>query len=139
MTGVITTVIKVYVDGACPGNRGPGAIGVIILDENNNELKTFKEPIGDTTNNQAEYHALIRGLELAAGICRRRVICLSDSELVIRQVNRQYRIRNAELLNLCCVVEERARLFDEVVYQHVSKTNQYLCRADKLAKEALSG
>jgi len=139
MPGVITNVVKVYTDGACSGNPGPGAIGVIVLDENNQELGACKECIGDTTNNRAEYRALIRGLELAAGVCRRKVICFSDNELIVKQLNRQYRIKNAELRKLCIEVQNTARLFDEVIYQYTPRTNRYLGKADKLAKEALTG
>jgi len=139
MPGVRTTVVKVYTDGACSGNPGPGALGVIVLDENNQELERCKECIGDTTNNRAEYRALIRGLEVAAGICRRKVICLSDNEVVIKQLNGQYRIKTPELLKLCLDVKSKAQLFDEVVYQHIPRTNQYIGKADRLAKEALAG
>ena len=139
MPGVITSLVKVYSDGACSGNPGPGAVGVVILDENNQELATCKECIGDTTNNRAEYRALIRGLELAAGVCRRKVICFSDNELMVKQLNRQYRIKNAELRKLCIEVQNTARLFDEVIYQHTARTNRYLSKADRLAKEALTG
>lgn len=139
MPGVITALVKVYTDGACSGNPGPGAIGAIVLDESNQELATCKDCIGDTTNNRAEYRALIRGLELAAGVCRRKVICFSDNELMVKQLNRQYRIKNAELRKLCIEVQNTARLFDEVIYQYTPRTNQYLNKADKLAKEALAG
>lgn len=139
MPGVVTTVVKVYTDGACSGNPGPGAVGVIVLDENNQELAACKECIGDTTNNRAEYRALIRGLELAAGVCRRKVICFADNELIVKQLNRQYRIKNAELRKLCIEVQNIARLFDEVIYQYTPRNNRYLGKADKLAKEALAG
>ena len=97
---MINTYVTVYTDGACSGNPGPGAIGVVILDENNQEIITYKECIVETTNNKAEYLALIKGLELAAGICRRKVICFSDSELMIKQLNKAWRIKNKELLKL---------------------------------------
>jgi len=137
--GMINTYVTVYTDGACSGNPGPGAIGVIVLDENNQEVATYKGCIGDTTNNRAEYEALIKGLELAAGICRRRVICFSDSELLIKQLNRTWRIRNKELLKLNIAVNERVKLFEEVVFQHVKRNNQYIVKADKLTQDALAG
>ena len=58
--------IKLFTDGGCRGNPGPGAIGFIITDENNNVLDEFAECIGEATNNRAEYSALIRGLDCAA-------------------------------------------------------------------------
>ncbi|MBA7555081.1 Ribonuclease H [subsurface metagenome] len=81
---MINTYVTVYTDGACSCNSGPGAIGIVILDENNQELKTYHECIGETTSNRAEYQALIKALDLAAGICRRKVICFSDSQLMIK-------------------------------------------------------
>ncbi len=136
---MINTYVTVYTDGACSGNPGPGAIGVVILDENNQEVATCKDCIGETTNNKAEYHALIRGLELAAGICRKKVICFSDSELVVKQLNKTWRIKNKELLRLNLEVNDRVKLFEEVIFQRINRNNKYIIEADKLAKDALVG
>ncbi|MFC1865797.1 ribonuclease HI family protein [Chloroflexota bacterium] len=138
MANIITSIIKIYVDGACSGNPGPGSIGIVILDENNNEITTCKECVGDTTNNRAEYRALMRGLEIGAGICRRKAICYSDSELVVKQLNGLNRIKKPELLLLFMEVKKRSQLFEEVIYQHMVRTNQYITKADRLAQEALS-
>lgn len=135
----IINVVKVYADGACSGNPGPGAIGVIVLNENNQELTSCGECVGGTTNNKAEYRALIRGLELASGLCRRKVVCYSDNELVVKQINGLYRTKNAELRKLCIEVKNTAQLFDKVVYQYTPRTNSYISKADKLAKQALAG
>jgi ribonuclease HI len=134
----VINVVKVYTDGACPGNTGPGAIGVVVLDENNQELAACKECIGQTTNNRAEYRALIRGLELAAGVCRRKLICFSDSELMVNQLDGVYKIKKPELLKLYLDVKSREQIFDEVLYQYTPRTNRYLGKADKLAREALA-
>lgn len=136
---MINTYVTVYIDGACSGNPGPGATGVVILDENNQEVASCKECIGETPNNKAEYHALIRGLEIAAGICRRKVICFSDSELIIKQLNKTWRIKNKELLKLNLEVSNRVKLFEEVIFQRINRNNRYIRKADKLAKEALVG
>ncbi|MFC1986609.1 ribonuclease HI family protein [Chloroflexota bacterium] len=136
---MINTYVIVYVDGACTGNPGPGAIGVVILDENNQEVGSCKECIGETTNNRAEYQALIKGLDVAAGICRKKVICFSDSELVVKQLNKIWRIKNPELLKLNIEVNNRSRLFEEVVFQHIGRQNKYISKADKLTKDALAG
>ena len=136
---MINTYVTVYVDGACSGNPGPGATGVVILDENNQEVASCKECIGETTNNKAEYHALIRGLEIAAGICRRKIICFSDSELIIKQLNKTWRIKNKELLKLNLEVSTRVKLFEEVIFQRINRNNRYIRKADQLAKEALVG
>ena len=136
---MINTCVAVYTDGACSGNPGPGAIAIVILDENNQELATCKECIGETTNNRAEYQALIKGLDLAAGICRKKVICFSDSELLVKQLNKVWRIKNPELLKLNVEVSNRVRLFDEVVFQHIRRQNKYISKADRLTKNALAG
>lgn len=136
---MINTYVTIYTDGACSVNPGPGAIGVVILDENNQELKTYGECIGETTSNRAEYRALITGLDLAVGICRRKVICFSDSQLMIKQLNRSWRIKNRELLKLNLEVSNRLKLFEEVVFQYASRNNKYISKADRLTKEALAG
>lgn len=136
---MINTYVTVYIDGACSGNPGPGAIGIVILDENNQELATHRECIGETTCNRAEYQALIKGLDLAVGICRKKVICFSDSELIIKQLNKTWRIRNKELLKLNLEVSNRVKLFEEVILQRINRNNRYISKADKLAKEALVG
>jgi len=136
---MINTYVTVYVDGACSGNPGPGAIGVVILDENNQEVCSHKEYIGETTNNRAEYQALIKGLDLAAGICRKKVICFSDSQLLVKQCTRAWRIKKPELLKLNVEVSNRVGLFEEVVFQHVRRENKHICKADRLTKDALAG
>lgn len=136
---MINTYVTVYTDGACSGNPGPGAIGVIVLDENNQEVAAYKGCIGETTNNRAEYEAVIKGLELAAGICRKKVICFSDSELLVRQLNKRWRIRSKELLKLNMAINERVKLFEEVIFQHTRRNNQHIVKADKLTKDALAG
>jgi len=136
---MINTYVTVYTDGACSGNPGPGAIGVIVLDENNQEVATCKECIGETTNNRAKYKAVIQGLKLAAGICRKKVICFSDSELLVRQLNKRWRISNKELLELNVAVNELVNIFEEVIFQHINRNNKYIIKADKLAKDALAG
>jgi ribonuclease HI len=136
---MINTYVTVYTDGACSGNPGPGTIGVIVLDENNQEVATYKECIGETTNNRAEYKALIKGLELGAGICRGKAVCFSDSQLLVKQLNKTWRIKDKELLRLNIAVNERAKLFEEVIFQHTRRNNQYITRADRLTQDALAG
>jgi len=131
--------IHVYTDGASRGNPGPSAIGVVIYDENKNVLEEYKECIGDTTNNTAEYKALIKALELSAAHCRREVCCFLDSELVVRQLSGRYRIKAKHLLELFYVLKDREKAFDKVIYNHVRRTNKFICRADKLVNDALDG
>lgn len=131
--------VKLFTDGGCRGNPGPGAIGVLILDGDNNELFTFAECIGNATNNRAEYRALIKGLDLCAKYTRRRVVCHSDSELLINQMNGVYRLNNDELRALWHKVKDVERAFEEVVYQHFRRTNQFIKKADRLLNGAFEG
>jgi ribonuclease HI len=85
------------VDGASRGNPGPAAIGVTVKDENNRLLVTISETIGNTTNNQAEYRALIAGLEKAVNLGAKEVVVKSDSELLVKQLQGHYRVKNARL------------------------------------------
>ena len=130
--------VKIYTDGACRPNPGRGAIGVLILNEKDEELIVYKEHIGYSTNNRAEYRALIKGLELAQRKCTWRAICCSDSELMINQLNYGYRIADGELRKLNQQVRATEIQFrDKIVYRWVSSKSPYIKRADKLAREAL--
>ncbi|NIO48969.1 MAG: reverse transcriptase-like protein [Candidatus Aminicenantes bacterium] len=131
--------VKLYTDGGCRGNPGPGAIGYIILDENNNEIDSFAECIGGTTNNRAEYFALIRGLECAASHTRGTVYCFLDSEFVIKQVTGEFRIRTPELRPFVHQVLDNMRLFSEVTFQHLPNTNPMIRNVDRLVKQAMEG
>jgi ribonuclease HI len=89
--------IVINVDGAARGNPGPAAIGAIIRDENGHTLGRISRSIGVTTNNQAEYQAIIAALEKAVEDGARQVIIKSDSELVVNQINGRYKIKNTAL------------------------------------------
>ena len=129
--------LHVYTDGGSRGNPGSSAIGVVLIDENENMIHTHKECIGDGTNNQAEYTALIKALELAAGHCRRKINCFSDSELMVRQLNGLYRIKDKKLRNLFYKVKDRETAFEEVIYNHKRRENKFIKVADELVNSAL--
>ena len=126
-----------YTDGGCRGNQGPGAICVLILDKSRNKIATYSECIGETTNNRAEYRALIKALELTASHCRKEVNCFLDSELVVRQVSGRYAIKNKELLRLFYLLKDRERSFDKVTYTHVKRSNKYIKMADAILNRIL--
>ena len=92
-----TDKIIIYTDGAARGNPGAAAIGVIIKDEAGTILDKISKRLGVTTNNQAEYQAIIMGLEKAIGLGAKNVKVMSDSELVVKQMNGQYKVKNTEL------------------------------------------
>jgi len=131
--------VRLYTDGGCRGNPGPGAIAFRILDENNNELESCHECIGETTNNRAEYRALIKGLECAAKHTRGVVNCYLDSELVIKQVIGSFRLKNDELRALFYKVKEKESSFEKVTYQYLKRTNPFIKKVDLLINQALEG
>lgn len=131
--------VKLFTDGGCRGNPGPGAIGFIITDENNIVLEEFAECIGRPTNNRAEYLALIKGLDCAARHTRGAVKCFLDSELVINQISGVWRLKNDELRRLFFNVEEKKQAFREVIFTHVRRTNQQIRKVDRLLNRALEG
>jgi ribonuclease HI len=132
-------IVKVFTDGGSRGNPGPGAIGVVILDEQNNEIEKFKGCIGYTTNNRAEYRALIKGLDLAAKYTRDTVHCHLDSELVAKQMLGLWRLKKDELRVLFHEAKDKERAFKKVTYTPVRRTNPNIRKADKLVNEAFEG
>ncbi len=129
--------VRLYTDGASRGNPGPAAIGVVLTDAYDDVLAEHRETIGRATNNEAEYRAVIRGLELAARHTRQRVHVRSDSQLLIRQLRGEYRIKEARLRKLASALARRAERFQEVTFEHVSRRHRLLSQADALANRAL--
>lgn len=126
--------ITVYVDGAAKGNPGPAGIGVR-LELEGVVLCEQSEYIGNATNNVAEYKALIYGLEIARRLRVTRVSAVSDSELLVRQLNGEYKVKNEKLLPLYKFARELADTFEEFRIRHVSRTeNQH---ADRLANQGI--
>jgi ribonuclease HI len=124
----------IHTDGASRGNPGPGAIAVVICDENGNIIKEHSEYIGHTTNNQAEYRALIKALEMTDGITK-EIILFSDSDNTVKQLKGINKVRDEKLKPLFEKVKEKERLFEKVTYTHVRRGNNK--RADKLVNECL--
>ncbi|MHB1004026.1 MAG: ribonuclease HI family protein [Chloroflexota bacterium] len=122
-------------DGASRGNPGPAAGAYLLLDEHDRELAAEGKYLGNTTNNEAEYRALIAGLERASAMQVQRLDVRMDSELVVLQLKGRYRVRAANLAPLY----ERARSllakFPEATVRHVPRGEN--SRADALANTAL--
>jgi ribonuclease HI len=131
--------VKLFTDGGSRGNPGPGAIAFLIVDMENRELENGAETIGFCTNNQAEYRALIKGLDRCAAHTRGRVHCFLDSELVFRQVVGAYRLRNEVLRSLFQELKAKEAMFVEVRYTHVRRENPYMKKVDRMLNEALEG
>lgn len=129
--------IYVHIDGASKGNPGEAGIGVVIKDSEGKIIKRYNGYIGIKTNNEAEYVALKKGLELALGYCRKHITILSDSELIVRQRKKQYKTKKRHLKNLARQVETLEDMFEIVEYQSVPREQNR--EADKLANQAIDG
>ena len=127
--------VTLYVDGAAKGNPGPAGIGVRV-ELKGVVLSEHSEFIGEATNNVAEYKALIYGLEIVRRLRVTRVNVLSDSELMVRQLNGKYKVKNSKLLPLYDFVVDIVRSMDGFTIRHVSRSENR--HADRLANKGIS-
>jgi ribonuclease HI len=127
----------VNVDGGARGNPGPAAIGVVVREAGGEVLEELGERIGEATNNVAEYRALLKGIELAAGHGASELELVGDSELVVRQVEGRYKVKNAGMKELHAEVKQALRDFDSWSIRHVKRAEN--AEADRLVNEALDG
>ncbi len=130
--------IVVYSDGGARGNPGPAAIGAVVLDgtqEPPKRIATVSERIGETTNNVAEYRALIAGLEAAAPFGARRVKVFADSMLVVQQLRGQWKVKQAHLRPLFERARELLAGYDVAELEHVAR--EFNTDADALVNAAL--
>jgi ribonuclease HI len=127
--------LVINVDGGARGNPGPAAIGVVVSDPDGNVLDELGEPIGDTTNNVAEYRALIRGVDWAHSLGADELEIIGDSELVARQLTGAYKVKHPSMKRL--YEEARAALdgFSSWSIRTVPRAQN--ARADALVNEAL--
>jgi ribonuclease HI len=129
--------ITIFSDGGARGNPGPAAIAFLILSKTGQVLMANSRYLGSRTNNQAEYEALIAALESAVAFNAEEVICHLDSELVVKQLTGEYRVKNAELRRLWRKVQELIRSFKKSSFISVPRTNIHIQKADALVNEAL--
>jgi ribonuclease HI len=128
--------VIMYTDGASRGNPGLAGGGVYICDQDGNEISSLKQYFGETTNNQAEYRAFLMGLEEAKRLGVRNMEIRADSELLVRQINGQYRVKDPNIKPLF----ERAKAllaqgFSSVQVRHILRGENK--KADQLANEAI--
>lgn len=130
------TDVLAYTDGGSRGNPGPSGIGVIIYDaKTKEEVAHVSKYLGETTNNVAEYTALMAALEKAKEIGARTVHCRLDSELVVKQMNGQYKVRQPHLQVLFLKIFNLRQGFTKVTFEHVRR--EYNKVADQLANDAM--
>ena len=124
-----------HTDGGARGNPGPAGIGAVLYDEDGGEIGHVSKSLDPTTNNVAEYKALIAGLELALekGVTAIEVKC--DSQLVVSQVTGEWKIKNDQLRSLAAKAERLLYKFERHSIDHVRREAN--ARADELANEAM--
>jgi len=128
--------LLIYTDGGARGNPGPAGIGIVIYDQQKKLISTHKRYIGEATNNQAEYQAVIEALEQAAALGAKAVKLVLDSELVVKQLRGEYKIKNQGLIPLVQKIFRLSNNFSSVTFTHVPREQNKL--ADKLVNEALN-
>jgi ribonuclease HI len=129
--------LVVNVDGGARGNPGPAAIGVVVQAPEGDVLEERGEAIGSATNNVAEYRALLLGIGRAAELGASELELVGDSELVVRQVKGEYKVKDATLRELHAEVVRALRGFESWSIRHVRREQN--SEADRLVNEALDG
>jgi ribonuclease HI len=129
--------LLVNVDGGARGNPGPAAIAAVVRAEDGGLLEERGERIGTATNNVAEYRALLLGIERAAALGATELELVGDSELVVRQVKGEYKVKDSSLRELHAEVSRALRDFEGWSIRHVRRERN--AEADRLVNEALDG
>jgi ribonuclease HI len=134
----LTTMLKkltIYTDGGSRGNPGPAGIGAVLKNEAGIVVAEISEYIGETTNNQAEYRAVIAAIEKAKVLKAEELNFFLDSELVVKQLRREYKVRDKDLAPLFMKIYNAIMGFKKVTFKHVRR--EFNAEADKLVNEAL--
>ncbi len=128
-------IYTLFCDGACRGNPGIGGAGAVIMDNRDKIIWEGKQYLGHCTNNIAEYKALILGLQGALSLGFKNLKINMDSELLAKQINGAYRVKNENLQILMKEVRALIKAFDSVEVNHVPRLNN--SHADRLANQAI--
>jgi ribonuclease HI len=127
--------VRLFTDGGARGNPGPAAYGYVLEAEDGTVLAAHGEHIGSATNNVAEYSGLVAGLRKALELQLPEVEVVSDSELMVKQMRGEYRVKNEALRALFAEAGRLARELGNVEYRHVRRAHNE--EADRLVNEAL--
>lgn len=125
---------KLYTDGGARGNPGPAGIGGVLY-KDDNLFDSFSSYIGRGTNNQSEYLAILKGIELALEHNIDTLDCFLDSELVVKQLNREYKVKNEELAKIFIKIYNLTLKFKKITFTHIRR--EYNKEADALVNKAL--
>lgn len=138
--------IFINTDGGSRGNPGPAAVGIVFFDQDGKEIHHYKCCIGRATNNEAEYQAIIKALEILLqskwfadnNIAEKEVICRLDSQLVVEQINGNYKIKQDHIKLLIAQLRQMiAQMHLNISFVHIRREENKL--ADKLVNQALDG
>jgi ribonuclease HI len=129
--------LTVNVDGGARGNPGPAAVGVVVRDEDGELVGKRAERIGETTNNVAEYRALLLGIGTAIEFGATELDLVGDSELIVRQVEGRYKVKDATLRELHSEATRALATLESWSIRHVKRADN--ADADRLVNAALDG
>jgi len=127
--------VIMFTDGGSRGNPGPAAIGVVIKNKSGETIQKIGKYIGESTNNDAEYKALLEGIGSLKEMKVKSVICFLDSELVVKQLNGLYKVKNANIKTLWKKIKELEKNFGSITYTHVKREKNY--EADAIVNDVL--
>jgi len=131
----MTKKLKIFTDGGARGNPGPAGIGAVIFDETEKIVAEVSEYIGETTNNQAEYKAVVAAIQKAKELGGEELDFYLDSQLVVEQLNRNYKVKNEGLAPLFVQVYNATMNFKKVTFTYIPREQNKL--ADKLVNIAI--
>ena len=129
--------MHLYVDGGARGNPGPAGIGARLLTADGDLVEELADYIGEATNNVAEYQALVAGLQMALDHGVRRLTVFADSELVVQQLNGQYRVKDAVLRGFHDQARRLLHEIPDVEVRHIPREQN--AEADRLVNQAIDG
>lgn len=132
--------LKTYTDGGARGNPGPAAAGIVVKNEANKTLAAFGVYLGHQTNNFAEYTAVIEALKKAKELGATEVECIMDSLLVVKQMRREYKVKEPTLQKLFLQVYNLSQEFKKITYRHVYREDNKEADAEvNKALDAMAG
>ena len=129
--------ISIYTDAGSRGNPGPSAIAYSVYDSSGKLLEEGGKFIGTCTNNTAEYSAVIAALHVASKFSDGELSCFSDSEIMVRQLNLKYKVREKHLKVLFDKVRKSEGHFEKVTYTHLRRENPKISRMDAIVNKIL--
>ncbi|PIV52091.1 ribonuclease H [Candidatus Falkowbacteria bacterium CG_4_9_14_3_um_filter_36_9] len=125
----------IYTDGGARNNPGPAGIGAVLMSEDEKAIARISEYIGNTTNNQAEYRAVIAAIKKAKELGAEELNFYLDSELVVKQLNREYKVKDKDLALLFVQIYNISLSFKKITFNYIPREMNE--EADRLANEAM--